>query len=325
MLVIGQTSEQARFGDEPIVIGLVNNMPDAALRATERQFHNLLDAASHDRLVSLRHFSLPELPRAAAAQSHIGQYYEDLSELWSSHLDGLIVTGTEPRAPALTDEPYWPTLTKLVDWAEGQTFSTVWSCLAAHAAVLHIDGIERQRLAKKLSGVFDCAKASEHRMVADAPSSWSVPHSRYNGLPTEELIARGYQVLSSSVETGADLFIRTGHSLDVFVQGHPEYEAETLLREYRRDVGRFLTGETTSYPEMPRGYFNGDAIAALTEFQQEALVGRKTELLEEFPLARLEAGISFTWQDAAVRMYANWLSYLADCRCAGMAANRRTA
>ena len=103
-------------------------------------------------MVPLRHFSLPELPRAEAAQSHINQNYEDLSELWASRLDGLIVTGTEPRAAALTDEPYWRTLTKLIDWAEDHTISTVWSCLAAHAAVLHLDGIERRRLPRKLSG-----------------------------------------------------------------------------------------------------------------------------------------------------------------------------
>ncbi len=54
-----------------------------------------------DRVVRLRHFSLPELARAQAAQSHINQHYEDLGELWSSRLDGLIVTGTEPRAAAL--------------------------------------------------------------------------------------------------------------------------------------------------------------------------------------------------------------------------------
>jgi homoserine O-succinyltransferase/O-acetyltransferase len=320
-----QLSGSGRFGDELIVIGLVNNMPDAALRATERQFHDLLDAASGNRLISLRYFSMPELPRSAAAQSHISQSYEDLNELWSSHLDGLIVTGTEPRAAALTDEPYWPTLTKLVDWSEDHTFSTVWSCLAAHAAVAHNDGIERQRLTKKLSGVFDCAKVTKHKIVAGAPSSWSVPHSRYNDLPSDELTACGYQVLSSSAATGADLFIKMGNSLKVFVQGHPEYEAETLLREYRRDVGRYLTSDITSYPEMPSGYFRGDAIAALTEFQQEALVNRSAKLLDKFPLKRAEAGINYTWRDTAVRIYANWLTYIANCRCTGVVANRLTA
>ena len=69
---------------------------------------------------------------------------------------------------------------------------------------------------------------------------WSVPHSRYNELPEEALISRGYRVLSRSSQTGADLFVGNRDSLDVFFQGHPEYEPDTLLREYRRDVGRFL-------------------------------------------------------------------------------------
>ena len=151
--------QQNRPYDEKVVIGLVNNMPDAALRTTERQFRELLSAASQTHEVRIRHFTLPELVRAPAAQSHINQHYEDLSELWASQIDGLIVTGTEPRASALTEEPYWDSLTRLVDWAQDHTFATIWSCLAAHAATLHIDGITRRRLPKKLSGVFGCVKA----------------------------------------------------------------------------------------------------------------------------------------------------------------------
>ena len=62
--------------------------------------------------------------------------YRDIAELWDTPLDGLIVTATEPPAPRLQDEPYWPALTQLVDWARENTASTVWSCLAAHAALL---------------------------------------------------------------------------------------------------------------------------------------------------------------------------------------------
>ncbi len=47
----------------PIVIGLVNNMPDGALQATERQFSDLLSEASGNLLIFLRFFSRPELRR----------------------------------------------------------------------------------------------------------------------------------------------------------------------------------------------------------------------------------------------------------------------
>jgi homoserine O-succinyltransferase len=304
--------------DEPLVIGLVNNMPDAALRATERQFHALLSAAAQNRAVRLRHFTLPELARAKAAQSHIDQHYEDLSELWPGRLDGLIVTGTEPHAFALTDEPYWATLTKLIDWTQAHAIAAVWSCLAAHAAVLRIDGIGRRRLHRKLSGVFGCAKTAEHEIVADAPSRWSMPHSRYNDLPEEALISQGYRVLYRSADAGAHLFVKQGGRFDIFFQGHPEYEPETLLREYRRDVGRFLAGETDSYPETPYGYFNKDVVTALTGFRQRALHNRHQALFASFPMVRVEERLCYAWRDPAVRIYANWLSHLTDRKYSGL-------
>src|SRR5215469_14156304 len=143
---------------QTIRIGLLNNMPEAAQAATERQFLSLLDAASGIRNVSLSLYSSPGIPRTESGD----QRYRSLEELLNSRLDGLIVTGTEPRHSNLTEEPYWKDLTKVVDWAENNTWSTVWSCLAAHAAVLHMDGIVRHRLGRKCFGVFPSLKADEH-------------------------------------------------------------------------------------------------------------------------------------------------------------------
>src|SRR5947208_658186 len=47
-------------------LALINNMPDAAIEATERQFANLLAAASGQTLVRLRTFALDEVPRSLA-------------------------------------------------------------------------------------------------------------------------------------------------------------------------------------------------------------------------------------------------------------------
>ena len=73
----------------------------------------------------------------------------------------MIVTGAEPIAATLPEEPFWQDLTDMIDWAKTNTRSTIWSCLAAHAAVLHLDGIERQRLDTKCSGIYDCAKVTD--------------------------------------------------------------------------------------------------------------------------------------------------------------------
>jgi len=306
--------EQPGAGGEPIVIGLVNNMPDTALRTTERQFGELLSAASHNHTIRLRLFSLPEIPRGEAGREHVSQYHEDIGALWTAHLDGLIVTGTEPRAAALPDEPYWPTLTKLVDWSDDHTGSAVWSCLAAHATALYIDGIGRHALPEKLSGVFDCTKAAHHPITVGAPSRWRLPHSRYNGLPVDMLVSRGYLILSKSPDVGADMFVKQRKSLFLFLQGHPEYDAGALLREYRRDVGRFLAGERDRYPEMPRGYFDDDTASAFAAFRQKALQSRHIDLLSRFPFSDAERKLTHSWRSIAVRIYANWLSYLAARR-----------
>jgi homoserine O-succinyltransferase/O-acetyltransferase len=305
--------ESRNGGKQPIVIGLLNNMPDAALRTTERQFCELLSVASGKIPVWLRLFYLPELPRQDWGRSLVKQRYEDISALWTTHLDGLIVTGTEPGAAALRDEPYWPSLTKVVDWAEDHTLSTIWSCLAAHAAVLHMDGVDRRALGKKLSGIFDCTRAEDHAILAHVSSRWRVPHSRYNGLPEEALVWNGYHLLSRSLDAGVDIFVKHRKSLFIFFQGHPEYDPAALLREYRRDGRNFVDGKSAKYPEMPLNYFDNEARTALTEFRERALQNPGIDLLSSFP-AIAEEKLAHAWRATATQIYTNWFLYLAEQR-----------
>src|SRR5215469_16771408 len=295
-------------GHPSLVVGLVNNMPDAALEATERQFRSLILAASGELSIYLKIFSIPEPRRSEVGREYVRQHCLTIDALWTGGLDGLIVTGTEPRAQHFPDEPYWPTLTRLIEWAGNNTISTVWSCLAAHAAVYHLEGIERRPFDRKLFGVFECAKIGEHPIVRDAPSGWWVPHSRHNGLAEEELLAGGYRVLSRSTEVGSDIFVKQGDSLAVFVQGHPEYEPDTLLREYRRDVRRFVAGERETYPEVPRGYFDRETSVRFDELRDRIMRQRNDHALDDFPSA--EGHLLFNWRQSAERLYTNWLSYL---------------
>ena len=78
------------------------------------------DAPRHGRRLSRRARDLPTAPR-----------------------DAIIVTGAEPRAANLRDEPYWDELGLVLDWADANAFSTLHSCLAAHVAVLRSDAVER--------------------------------------------------------------------------------------------------------------------------------------------------------------------------------------
>jgi homoserine O-succinyltransferase len=292
-----------------IDIGLINNMPDPALNATERQFLALLRAAADDITIHLTLYTLPEVPRTDFGRDQVSRY-ADFRDLWKSHHDGLIVTGTEPQAADLRDEPYWESLTSVLEWAESHTYSTILSCLAAHAGILHIDGIARRPLGDKRFGVFECVRVSDHPLTAAAPSHLQMPQSRWNEVPEEALLACGYRVLTRSEDAGVDAFVKQRKSLFVFFQGHPEYDATTLLLEYRRDIGRFLRRERDTYPPMPHGYFDEETVEALTALRERALLDRREELLAEFPTAMAAGKVTNTWRSTAESLYRNWLQYI---------------
>jgi homoserine O-succinyltransferase len=137
-----------------------------------------------------------------------------------------------------------------------------------------------------------------------------MPHSRWNDIPEKELAECGYRVLTRARDAGVDTFVKQRKSLSIFFQGHPEYEANTLLLEYRRDVARYLKRESERYPPMPQGYFDRDAADALTALRERALSNWCHELLADFPTALVEERIANTWRPMGVRVYSNWLAYL---------------
>ena len=293
-----------------LVIGLVNNMPDGALESTEQQFLSLLGASSGEFSVSLSLYSLPGIVRNVSAQNHIDRHYRSTESLWDTELDGLIVTGREPIAAKLSDEPYWPSFVNLLEWARKNTYSTIWSCLAAHAAVLHMDGIQRVRNSQKHSGILDSRAVKEHPITANLSGQFRLPHSRWNGLRESDLTNSGYQVLIQADGAGVDCFIKQEHSLFLFIQSHPEYQSETLLMEYRRDVIRFLRGETGTYPNLPQGYFDLRTEGALLDTQREIATRSNEEVFAQFGALQSSADIKNDWQATAKTLYENWLRYI---------------
>ena len=249
-----------------ISLALINNMPDPALEDTELQFFDLLDIASGDIPVYVKLYSLTGVPRTDRGERHLNSFYFPFDDLWQSRFDGVIITGTEPRFPDLRQEPYWNLLTQVFDWAQRNTSSTILSCLAAHAAVLHCDGINRHPLPDKRFGVFESVRNSDHALVGQGGSAVRFPHSRWNEVRERELTDAGYQVLTKSAQAGVDLFVRKKKkSLFVHFQGHPEYGAHSLGKEYRRDIKRYLRRERESYPNLPFGYFNDESIRMFDE------------------------------------------------------------
>jgi homoserine O-succinyltransferase len=151
---------------------------------------------------------------------------------------------------------------------------------------------------------------ADHPLIAGTSSRFKIPHSRWNSLSEDELTGCGYHVLTRAGDAGVDTFIKQHNSMFVFFQGHPEYEPHTLLLEYRRDVGRYLRGETDTYPLMPRSYFDPDTMIALTALQQEAKTRPAEQLVAKVSGILEKTRIENTWQSTAASIYRNWLQHI---------------
>jgi homoserine O-succinyltransferase len=307
-----QTPAQG-VGEPAIRIALVNNMPDAALEDTELQFFDLLDAASEHVPVVVKLYSLTGLPRTERGMRRLNNFYYGLDDLWNTQIDALIMTGTEPQQPSLRQEPYWCNLANVLDWAERNTRSTVLSCLAAHAGVLHSDGIERHRLGDKRFGVFEFPVLSGQPLTRGMGATLRFPHSRWNEVRADALESYGYTIVTQSTATGVDCFVkRKRQSLFVHFQGHPEYQAHTLFKEYRRDIGKYLRHERETYPTAPVGYFGEEATNCLLDFQEKAVANRNEGAMADFPTTFLTSSLQNEWRASAVKIYANWLQLVSE-------------
>lgn len=321
--MLSNVAARNRFiGDEPTprvradatgitTIALVNNMKAGGFDAAERQFAELVALGASGAPCRLRRFTLHDAAQLDGRRRLDDELYEPFERIWGSGVEGVIITGAEPCHEDLRDEPYWPRLTELLDWADLRRIPVLLSCLAAHAAVLHWDGIRRQRLPEKRSGVFRQRVVSDHPLMRDIASP-SVPHSRWNELDASALSACGYTILTRSEEAGVDAFVRQGRTMAIGLQGHPEYEPETLLLEYKRDVRRFLTGATTCYPKLPSGYFSPDEIRRLERFRIWSCAEPAAALAATFPVDLLRQPFAASWHNHAAQLFGNWLSYVRE-------------
>lgn len=297
-----------------VTVALVNNTSDRALAATEAQFLALLRSSSADIQLRVEFFTCPGIVRAVPPRTIGGGTYCDMTHLLDAHVDALVVTGMEPTTPDLHDEPVWHPLTRLIDWADRTRTPSIWSCLAAHAAVLRLDGIERTLHPSKVSDVLRCEiAAGAHPLMNRLPAQWWMPHSRYYGLPEATLVASGYQVLSRTAAAGVDVFVANDQSPFVFLQGHPEYQPESLMKEYRRDLRRYFDGSRDEYPTPPTSYFGQEARLLLEQIRQVALQnpGRARadgKMLNQV-LALANAGKApAQWDNVATAIFANWMA-----------------
>ena len=304
------TLERAQTQDiRELHIGLLNMMPDAALTATEQQFIRLVGGCNQIAQFYVYPFSIPELHRGAEAEEHIRQYYSHFDELADQGLDALIITGANVANPSLDQEAFWEPLIEVVRWAEDNVASILCSCLATHALVKHRHGIERHRLPKKQWGVYQHRiNQPAHPLMKDINTRFDAPHSRYNEITRSQLEQAGLVVLAESPEAGVHLAVSPDQFRIVYFQGHPEYHANSLLKEYKREVFRYRKGEREAAPRCPENYFSDEATEIAAQFmnQSEAAMASGDEL-PDFPEEKLEPHVANTWGDTGKAIVNNWL------------------
>jgi homoserine O-succinyltransferase len=290
-------------------IGFLNMMPDTALEATERQFIRLVGNCNRIAQFYVYPFSLPGLPRSAKTLEYIERYYCKFGDLQKQGLDALIITGANISNPSLEQEPFWEPLMEVVRWAEGNVASTLCSCLATHALLRYFYGIERQALPLKRWGVYSHRICDPlHPLLRDINTRFDVPHSRHNEITRQQLEDVGLTVLAESETGGVHMAVSPDQFRMIYFQGHPEYDKNSLLKEYKRELLRYLAGELNSPPPFPENYFPADAALVVEQFLEQA----KQLQADGKPLPRLlegkiEAMLDNTWGDTAKALVNNWL------------------
>ncbi len=103
-----------------------------------------------------------------------------------------------------------------------------------------------------------------------------MPHSRYGHIDIDKINAcKDLVVLAGSEKVGAYL-IKNHSGSQVYITGHPEYDADTLQKEYLRDC------EKMANAPQPENYF---------------------------PENDASKRPSKTWQSHAFLLFSNWLNY----------------
>jgi homoserine O-succinyltransferase len=305
--------ERARHQDiRELHIGLLNMMPDAALEATERQFLRLVGSSNRIVQLYVHPFAVDTDTRSPEAQAYLQTYYEDFAVLQKQGLDGLIITGANPAQADITQEAFWQRLTEVLAWGRAHVCSVLCSCLATHADLKHYHGIERIRLPQKRWGVYSHRVVDAlHPLVSTINTRFDAPHSHVYEVTREQVESTGAKVLAHSEEAGVHLAVSADGFRMIYFQGHPEYDINSLLKEYKREVVRFITGDRDDYPPYPQHYFANPAISVLEAHKEEVLKARaRWRTAPPFPEDQVTPYVDNTWTDTGKAMFNNWLGLI---------------
>ena len=291
-------------------IGFLNMMPDRAFRATERQFLRLLATGADECLIHIHPFAVSGQNRNTDARRYIDRFYDSFPDVQSVGLDGLVLTGANPGESDIRAEDFWPEFEEVIFWADKSVPTVMCSCLASHAVIDLFHGIHRIRCAPdKRWGVYSHhIVKSDHPLVAGMANSFDTPRSHVFEMTATQLESAGIEILAFSQDADFDIAVSSDGFKWIYLQGHPEYDAVSLLKEFHREVARFTNGERPDYPQYPLNYLNDEAKQRLGRYRSDLLEALDNSVeLPRFPESEILPSIANTWRDNGKILYRNWI------------------
>lgn len=257
----------------PLKLLVLNLMPTKIVTETQllRQLSNTPLQIEIELLRTLSHRS------KNTDEEHLESFYTTFNEIKDKRYDGMIITGAPVENLDFHDVDYWQELCEILDWTKTNVFCTLHICWGAQAGLYHHYNIPKHPLENKKFGIFSHDIVDEHiPLFRGFDTKFNVPHSRFTEIWESDIKAvPKLKVISTSEKAGVFAVISTDNR-QIYIMGHPEYDADTLSREYFRDINKGI--DIT----VPENYFPNDDPA-------------------NPPL--------LTWRAHAQLFYTNWLDY----------------
>lgn len=233
----------------PLQIAIVNLMPTKEI--TETQLIRMLANTPLQVEVQLLHMESHNTKNTK--WEHLNNFYKTFDEIRNQKFDGMIITGAPVESLPYEEVDYWKELSELMEYSKENVCSTLHICWGAQAGLYYHYGINKYFLDKKLFGVFPHRLSNpKSELLRGFDEEFYVPHSRYTQIKKEDILAVSeLEILSESDEAGVNMIATKDKKL-IFVQGHSEYDRDTLKLEYDRDVNKGID------IEVPKNYFVND-------------------------------------------------------------------
>jgi homoserine O-succinyltransferase len=236
----------ARQDIRPLQVAILNLMPDKI--TTETQLLRALGASPLQIEITLLHAASHTSKNTA--HDHLAAFYQTHADVKERKFDALIVTGAPIEHLPYEDVNYWPELSEILEWATTHVYSTMFLCWGAFAGLYYYNDVPKHSLSQKLSGVYRHNVLRPFTpLLTGFDDNFDVPVSRHTAILADDIRKHDHLDILVEAEGSGIFIVEDAKHHRIYILNHLEYDADTLKREYDRDVAAGLN------PCVPHRYF----------------------------------------------------------------------